>query len=161
MSCRIVNGWTRNQRSGHRKFVLARRQKSEPDWHCTRDARATQSQCKSRRGSEFDRLIWPAVLFYWRSRRACEPQISFGGRQRARRADEIARRRMRQPASPRALLPAQLPDLAGQGGVLLLLVGVGNVRLESPEQDASCRRDATVTTLSLVWTLRPRAYLRQ
>ena len=35
---------------------MARRQKSEPDWHCTRDARATQSQCKSRRGSEFDRI---------------------------------------------------------------------------------------------------------
>src|SRR5205823_12732414 len=67
--------------------------KVRADWHCTRDARATQSQCKSRRGSEFDRLIWPAVLFYWRSRRACEPQISFGGRQRARGADEIARRR--------------------------------------------------------------------
>ena|SRR5438874_4824446 len=41
-----ADGEVGGQRPDRRKFVLARRQKSEPDWHCTRDARATQSYPK-------------------------------------------------------------------------------------------------------------------
>src|SRR5205823_802340 len=57
-------------------IVLARRQKSEPDWHCTRDARATPCLNHSTSANLLTNRLLRAILFETRLKLRAQCLIS-------------------------------------------------------------------------------------